>query len=72
LLARAMVKSPLLLVLVEPCQGLDRDNRRFILGAIRDIGSKTPTQLLYVTHYPEEIPACIHHVLKLVKPEQGI
>ena len=68
LLARAMVKSPQLLVLDEPCQGLDRDNRRFILGMINDIGSRTATQLLYVTHYPEELPACIHHVLRLEKP----
>lgn len=71
LLARAMVKSPQLLVLDEPCQGLDRDNRRFILGMINDIGSKTPTQLLYVTHYPEELPACIRHVLNLARPEQS-
>jgi molybdate transport system ATP-binding protein len=70
LLARAMVKSPQLLVLDEPCQGLDRDNRRFILGMINDIGSTTPTQLLYVTHYPDELPACIRHVLNLKRPEQ--
>jgi len=70
LLARAMVKSPQILVLDEPCQGLDRDNRRFILGMIDDIGSKTATQLLYVTHYPEELPVCIHQVLNLAKPKE--
>jgi molybdate transport system ATP-binding protein len=71
LLARAMVKSPQLLVLDEPCQGLDRNNRRFILGMINDIGSTTPTQLLYVTHYPDELPACVRHVLNLARPEQN-
>ncbi len=70
LLARAMVKSPQVLVLDEPCQGLDRDNRRFILGMIDDIGSRTATQLLYVTHYPEELPACIHQVLRLEKAQE--
>lgn len=65
LLARAMVKSPELLVLDEPCQGLDRENRRFILGMIQAIGSGTTTQLLYVTHHPEELPACIRHILEL-------
>jgi len=70
LLARAMVKSPELLVLDEPCQGLDRENRKFFLGMIQAIGSRTTTQLLYVTHHPEELPACIHHVLHLTTPKK--
>ncbi len=65
LLTRAMVKSPDLLVLDEPCQGLDRTNRRIILDMMEYIGAQTPTHLLYVTHHEEETPPCITHVLRL-------
>jgi molybdate transport system ATP-binding protein len=65
LLARAMVKSPALLILDEPCQGLDRENRRRFLTLIEAVGRHTPTHLLYVTHHSDEIPACITHVLRL-------
>ena len=65
LLARAMVKSPDLLILDEPCQGLDPSNRKRILALIDRIGGQSPTRLLYVTHQPTEMPACITHVLDL-------
>ncbi len=70
LLARSMVKSPTLLILDEPCQGLDRSNRTVILDLIDYIGSKTKTHVLYVTHHPNEIPSCITHVLNLERPKQ--
>ena len=41
LLARAMVKMPLMLILDEPCQGLDRTNRHRILEAIDIIGRRS-------------------------------
>jgi molybdate transport system ATP-binding protein len=65
LLARAMVKSPALLILDEPCQGLDRENRRRFLSLIEGVGRHTATHLLYVTHHPDEVPDCITHVLRL-------
>jgi molybdate transport system ATP-binding protein len=65
LLARAMVKSPLLLILDEPCDGLDYANRRNIREFIEFIGSKTATGLIYVTHHEDEIPSCITHALVL-------
>jgi len=67
LLARAMVKSPELLILDEPCQGLDPSNRAVILDVINQIGLEFPTQLLYVTHQSSEIIPCITHILKLEK-----
>ncbi|HYA94546.1 MAG TPA: ATP-binding cassette domain-containing protein [Thermodesulfobacteriota bacterium] len=66
LLARAMVKSPPLLIMDEPCHGLDISNRRRILRIIEMIGG-TPTQLLYVTNHRDEIPNCITHVMRLHK-----
>jgi len=67
LLARAMVKSPALLILDEPCQGLDPANRGIILDLIDQIGRHLPTNLLYVTHQPSEILPCITHILRLEK-----
>ena len=69
LLARSMVKSPELLILDEPCQGLDQENRKLLMRLIEMIGRDTDTNLLYVTHYQDELPACIDHVLTLKKPE---
>jgi molybdate transport system ATP-binding protein len=71
LLARSMVKSPTLLILDEPCQGLDLANRRMILDLVDYIGCQTPTQLIYVTHHPDEMPDCITHVLQLGCPGSG-
>lgn len=67
LLARAMVKLPVLMILDEPCDGLDMPSRRKAQNLIEIIGN-TQTHLLYVTHRPEQIPRSITHVLRL---EQG-
>ena len=71
LLARAVVKNPEILVLDEPCQGLDPANRRRILRLVDVIGRQPHTQVLYVSHHPEEIPACITHHLDLTTKDRG-
>lgn len=63
LIVRALVKTPRLLILDEPCNGLDPDNRQRLLGMLDVIGSSGVTNLLYVSHRPDEIPACITHQL---------
>lgn len=65
LLVRALVKNPPLIVLDEPCQGLDAANRARVLHALDSICGKNKTTLLYVSHYAEERPSCIDHELKL-------
>ena len=65
LLARAMVKAPRLLVMDEPCQGLDPENRKQILSLVDQICRRGTTHLLYITHLPEEIPQAVTRVLKL-------
>jgi len=66
LLARAMVKGPQLLILDEPCQGLDETNRNMILELIQQIGASGLSQLLYVTHHPEDDIPCINRHLQFI------
>ena len=72
LMARAMVKSPRLLILDEPCQGLDPDNRRLVLELADSIGRSESTRLLFVTHYEAEIPSSVNRELRIEKPVGGL
>ncbi len=65
LIARAMVKSPRLLLLDEPCAGLDPENRLTVLGMVARIGRSGATGLIFVSHHENEIPDCITHRLSL-------
>jgi len=64
LIARALMASPRLLILDEPCTGLDLLSREQLLAMIEQIASQPdgPT-LLYVTHHIEEILPCFTHTL---------
>jgi len=65
LLARAVVKEPKLLVLDEPCQGLDTAHRRSVLATVDKVVRQTHAGLIFVTHHANEMPACITDVLEL-------
>jgi molybdate transport system ATP-binding protein len=65
LIARALVKGPPLLILDEPCAGLDTDHRQILLAQLDAIAAEGASQLLYVTHHPDERPAGITHTLRL-------
>ncbi len=71
LVARAMVKNPPILILDEPCSGLDEANRRRVLALIDRIGHETRTQMLYVSHEAEEMPACITRRLEFLPGADG-
>lgn len=65
LLIRALIKKPPLLILDEPCQGLDSAQVNHFKTIINHICSSTQTTLLYVSHYEHEIPRCVTQKLTL-------
>jgi molybdate transport system ATP-binding protein len=68
LLARALVKRPRLLLLDEPCQGLDAEYRALFIRTVDDLLRSGSITAVYVTHRPEEIPPSIRRILRLEKP----
>ena len=65
LLSRALVKNPPLLVLDEPCQGLDGRQKQEFVTLVDDLCKKFSKTLIYVSHYDDEIPQCINSCLNL-------
>jgi molybdate transport system ATP-binding protein len=64
LIARAMVNSPELLLLDEPCAGLDRQVRAEVL-AFLDRLARSGTQIVMAVHDEEDIIPSITHVLRI-------
>jgi iron complex transport system ATP-binding protein len=66
LIGRALMSKPRLLILDEPCAGLDPAAREHFLGFIERLGreANAPT-LVFVTHHVEEIMPVFSHVLIL-------
>ena len=65
LLGRALIKAPPMLVLDEPCQGLDEDQTADFIALVNSICIGFGTTLVYVSHYLQDVPAVVTRYLKL-------
>lgn len=65
LVARAAIKAPELLVLDEPCHGLDEEQRRFVMSLLSAIAARGESTMLHVTHDPDEVQSFEQHILEL-------
>lgn len=70
LIARALINSPKILILDEPCAGLDIFAKEQVLSTLEHIDSQasSPT-LIYVSHHIEEIVPVFKHALLLRRGE---
>jgi molybdate transport system ATP-binding protein len=66
LFARAMINDPELLLLDEPCTGLDGDVRAHVLDVIERLAQRG-TQIVMAVHDQEDIVPAVKHVLKIGK-----
>ncbi len=69
LIARALIKRPHLLILDEPCQGLDPMNRALVIQMIEKIAAMGIAQVLYISHDAEDRLDCVTHRLDFVRDE---
>ncbi len=70
LIIRAAVKNPKVLILDEPCHGLDEQYRQKILDLLEKVAETGTTTLLHVTHDPTEVLPCEKHILELRPNEE--
>jgi iron complex transport system ATP-binding protein len=61
MLARSLMTDPSILILDEPCSGLDLYEREQLLQSVNDLGKRNLT-MVYVTHHIEEIVPAFTHI----------
>ena len=65
LIARALIGGPEILILDEPCTGLDVYNRSYLFSTIEELSKEKHLSIIYVTHYAEEITPLFQKALLL-------
>jgi len=68
LLARTIIKNPELLILDEPCQGLDQQQTQHFNHLVDELCSNGMT-LIYVGHFESQLPKCLEKRILLEKGE---
>ncbi|MNT49140.1 putative ABC transporter ATP-binding protein YlmA [compost metagenome] len=66
LLARTVIKNPELLILDEPCQGLDYEQTQHFNAVVDELCTYGKT-LIYVGHFETQLPACLEKKIILEK-----
>ncbi|WP_281166131.1 ABC transporter ATP-binding protein [Liquorilactobacillus sicerae] len=70
MLARALMTQPELLILDEPCNGLDLFAREHLLESVSQLSNQPNSPaLLMVSHYTEELLPCFENVMMLKQGE---
>ena len=70
LLARALIKNPPMLILDEPCQGLDDRQTGYFRELVTVLCEAFEKTLIYVSHYRQELPRCIDRFFRLENGRQ--
>ena len=68
LLGRTIIKNPELLILDEPCHGLDQQQTKHFNKLVDEL-CENGTTLIYVSHYESHLPTCIE---KRILLENGL
>lgn len=68
LLGRTIIKNPELLILDEPCQGLDQAQTQHFNQLVDELCNNGMT-LIYVGHFETQLPSCLSHQLQLHQGE---
>lgn len=69
LIARALMVTPKILLLDEPCSGLDVLSRQYFLNTIKQIAAESEATIICATHYGEEILPLFNKAILLKKGE---
>jgi len=64
LFASAMINEPELLLLDEPCTGLDAETREYVLAVLQRL-AESGTQIVMAVHDAEDIIPAVRHVLEI-------
>jgi len=67
LILRAMVKHPQILILDEPCFGLEPQCRKLVLDFIEILAQSKNTTILFVSHHEEDFVKSIKNSLEFVR-----
>lgn len=68
LLARTIIKNPEILILDEPCQGLDQQQTQHFNKLVDEL-CKNGTTLIYVGHFESQLPSCLEKRILLENGE---
>jgi len=70
LLARALIKNPPVLILDEPCQGLDEHQAQYFLQLVDALVKEEEKTVVYVNHRQDQPLECITHIMVLENGKQ--